>query len=289
MKHNTKKSKLVKQDINFLEYPLWFQDERLPEGFVWKDRDGFLYRAGYKPPTRLDGLYLMYWMLCCQNDGWAEHICVTQRKNMTACGNKPGKRNAERLKDACERWVNVTITFKGTFYDGKQYDTLQFNIINQWWVDKKTGHLHIEFNKFWLERGKRSSFFKLINIEEIRRLRSPRAARLYELLAKNFQARDEWAIDTHKLAYKFPMSHKYVSQIIRDVKTALEDISKHTSLRVDMSEKHYARGKAILHFAKLPWKAPDRETSDRSSRPELPYEVRQLTCLLNEKRRGKRL
>lgn len=285
MQQNARDKKLVKQDINFLEYPLWFQDERLPEGFVWKDRDGFVYRAAYKPPTRLDGLYLMYWMLCSQQAGWAEHICVTQRKNMTACGNKPGKRNAERLKDACERWINVTVKFKGTFYDGKRYEILQFNIINDWWVDKTTGHLRIEFNKFWLEKVKHSNFFKLVDFDEIRRLRSPRSARLYELLVKNFQARDMLTIDAHKLAHKYPMPCKYVSQIIRDVKAALDDITRNTSLQVNMSIEHYARGKAMLHFTKLSGKALDQDTSDRSPKPELPSGVRQLVCLLNEKNR----
>jgi len=288
MQQNAKDKKLVKQDINFLEYPLWFQDERLPEGFVWKDRDGFVYRAAYKPPTRLDGLYLMYWMLCSQQAGWAEHICVTQRKNMTACGNKPGKRNAERLKDACERWINVTVKFKGTFYDGKRYEILQFNIINDWWIDKTTGHLRIEFNKFWLQKVKQSNFFKLIDFDEIRRLRSPRAARLYELLVKNFQARDMLTIDAHKLAHKYPMTRKYVSQIIRDVKAALDDITRHTSLQVNMTVENCERGKALLHFEKLTGKKIDPESPDRTSEPELPSELRQLVCLLDEKHRGEK-
>jgi hypothetical protein len=286
MKHNANDNKLIKQDINFLEYPLWFQDERPPEGFVWKDLDGFTYRAAYKPPTRLDGLCLMYWMLSSQNEGWAEHICLTQRKNMSACGLQAGKSKAERLKDCCERWINVTVKFKGTFYDGKRYEVLQFNIINHWWIDKETRHLHIEFNKFWLEKIRHSSFFKLINFDEIRNLRSPRAARLYELLVKNFQARDTWTIDAHKLARKFPMAYKYVSQVIRDVERALADMDKHTSLKVDMSVEKYAKGKARLHFRKLDGNAKDISSNNNlPCKSDLASEVRELTSLLNEKRK----
>ena len=288
MQQNARDKKLVKQDINFLEYPLWFQDERLPEGFVWKDRDGFVYRAGYKPPTRLDGLYLMYWMLRSQQAGWAEHICVTQRNNMSSCGVYPNKSKSLRLQDSCERWINVTVKFKGTFYDGKRYENLQFNIINDWWTNKKTKHLQIDFNKIWLEKVKHSNFFKLIDFNEIRRLRSPRAARLYELLVKNFQARDEWVIDAQKLAHKYPMPRKYVSQIIRDVKAALDDITRHTSLQVNMSMENHERGKAMLHFEKLTGKKIYPEPPGRSSGPDLPSEVRRLVGLINEKHRGKK-
>jgi hypothetical protein len=280
-----KSTRYVKQDMNFLEYPLWFQDERLPEGFVWKDRDGFVYRAGYKPPTRLDGLYLMYWMLSSQQAGWAEHVYVTQRNNMSSCGVYPNKSKALRLQDSCERWINVTVKFKGTFYDGKRYENLQFNIINEWWIDKMTKHLHVDFNKIWLEKVKHSNFFKLIDFDDVRRLRSPRAARLYELLVKNFQGRNKWVIDAHKLAHKYPMTRKYVSQIIRDVKAALADITRRTSLQVGMSVENNERGKAMLYFEKLAEKEIAPEAPDRTLESEIPSGVKDLVGLLNEKHR----
>jgi len=53
----------VKQNINFLEYPLWFQDEvsaaNAEQGIVWKDREGFVYRAGYKSPVKTDAIFLL--------------------------------------------------------------------------------------------------------------------------------------------------------------------------------------------------------------------------------------
>ena len=36
---------LIKQDINFLENPLWFQNEKLAskkeDGYTWKDKEGY--------------------------------------------------------------------------------------------------------------------------------------------------------------------------------------------------------------------------------------------------------
>jgi len=245
------RKKLLKQDLNFLEYPLWFQSERLPEGFIWRDRDGFTYRAGYKPPVRIDALYLSYFLMESQKNSWTKHIVVSQWGTMKACGVSPGKTNALRLQNALERWINVTLSFHGTFYDGREYRKLQFNVINDWYLQKPSHHLEIDLNKFFLEKVRYSNFSKLLDLNILRRLKLPLAMRLYEILLKNFMYRDEWSIDAHKLAGKIPMAKVYLSHIIERLKKALDQINKHTEMTVPMTVEPYGRGKAILHFKKL--------------------------------------
>jgi len=242
---------LVKQDLNFLEYPLWFQDERLPEGFVWKDRDGFIYRAGYKPPVRIDGLYLCYFLRESQRNNWAQHIVVSQRGAMRACGVSPGKANALRLHDDLERWINITLSFQGTFYSGVEYQKLQFNVMNDWYLQKPRHHLDLHLNDFFIEKIKHSNFSKLLDLNILRKLKRPLALRLYEILLKNFMYRDEWSIDAHKLARKIPIAEIYLSQILKKLKIALEQINRYTDMTVAMTVEHYSRGRAMLTFRNI--------------------------------------
>ncbi len=245
------------QDLNFLEYPLWFQNERLPEGFIWSDRDGFVYRAGYKPPVRIDGLYLCYFMMVSQNNKWARHIVVSQCSAMKACGISPGKSGALRLHESLHRWINVTLSFEGTFYDGKDYQKLQFNVVNDWYLQKLSHHLEINLNKFWLEKIKNSNFSKFLDLNILRKLKRPLAMRLYEILLKNFMYRDEWSIDSNKLARKIPMARVYPSHIIERLRGATELINRCADITVEMTPEHYSRGRAMLHFKKISYTDTD--------------------------------
>ena len=247
--------KLIKQDMNFLEYPLWFQNDRLPPDFTWQDRDGFIYRAPYKVPVRLDGLYLMYIMLLSQNEGWVQNILVPQRRIMTACGVRPGKYPALRLKESLDRWINITLSFEGTFYNGEEYERLQFNILNDWRVDRHTKHLRIEVNKFWLEKVKHSNFFKLIDFEEYARIRSPLAARYFELFTKNFQGRDKWLINSEKLRLKIPYTDPRPSILARQSASAIDHLAEVTNTRVSMKVESQKPGKALFAFHLLGRKA----------------------------------
>ena len=247
--------KLVKQDMNFLEYPLWFQNDRLPPDFTWKDRDGFVYRAPFKVPVRLDGLYLMYIMLLSQNEGWIQNILVPQRQIMIACGVQPGKDHALRLKESLDRWINVTLSFEGTFYNGEEYERLQFNILNDWRVERRTKHLLIEINRFWIEKMKHSNFFKLIDFDEYTRIRSPLAARYFELFTKNFQGRDKWLISSDKLRLKIPYSDPRPSYLAKNSAKAIDHLADVTNTRISMHVDFQRRGKALFEFTLLGRKA----------------------------------
>ena len=247
--------KLIKQDIGFLEYPLWFQDcqvaERTNEGFVWQDLDGFTYRAGYKPPVKVDLIILLYILLRSQQDDWKEELEFSRFEILKACGMATGKREYERLNDSLKRWKMVGVEFQGTFYDGKTYRFMNFGIIDGWELEENSKRLRVTVSSQWLEKIKDSNYCKMIDFEQIKSLRSPLTTRLYELLIKTFQTRPHWSCGARKLAAKIPMKEQYPADIIPKIKTAVSRINEKTELQIKLTVRRPKRGKAIFDFEKL--------------------------------------
>lgn len=246
---------LIKQDINFLEYPLWIQDEALAnkseDGYMWKDREGYIYRAGYKPPVKTDFVFLLYLLMESQQNGWKNELTLTKYQILESCNLRKDKWWYNRLDDSLRRWKMVGVEFQGTFYDGKEYQIMNFGIVDDWDIEKETKFLRISLNKKWLLRIKESNFFKYINFNQIKVLRSPLAIRLYEILIKSFQNRNKWEINAMKLAQKLPMNEKYPADVIPKIKAAVNRINEYTTLKVTLTAKRPKRGKAIFIFEKL--------------------------------------
>ena len=254
---------LIKQDINFCEHPLWFQDSKEQSiGLVWDDPKGFKIRVGYKIPTKTDIIFLYYLMLRSQQEGWKEKLTLTQREILRGCGISPGKDHAERLKDSLNRWKMMGLEFSGTFYDGKEYQAMSFGIIDEWDLEKGTGHLNIRFAPKWLEQIKNSNYFRYLDFQQMKSIGSPLAIRLYEILNKSFQGRNEWSIDALKLATKIPMKQKYAADISPRITAATDIINAKTSLNLTLTVKRPRRGQAIFVFKKL-----------KSSKPTKPLQT----------------
>lgn len=246
---------LVKQDINFLENPLWFQDERLAnqaeDGFVWRDKEGFIYRAGYKPPVKTDMIFLLYLLIQSQKQKWANEITLSRYQIMTECGVGTDSWWYDRLEDSLKRWKMVGIEFHGLFYDKKEYLTKMFGIIDEWEINKETKLLKVCLSPSYLLKIRESAFFRYIDFDQIKALRSPLATRLYEILMKSFKKSDVWKIDSVALAKKIPMNEKYPAHIILKVKPAINRITSNTDLKIGLELDKKKRGKVILIFTKL--------------------------------------
>ena len=138
---------LVKHNINFLEYPLWFQDDRFaethPDGYVWKDLEGYEYRSGYKVPVKTDAIFLLYLMLQCQRNNYTQELRLTRYQVVRDCGLLVDSKWYDRLEDSLKRWKSVNIFFQGIFYDGKTYHAINYGILDYWSVDEKTKELKI--------------------------------------------------------------------------------------------------------------------------------------------------
>jgi hypothetical protein len=223
--------------------------EKSDNGFVWQDREGYIFRAGYKPPVKTDVLFLYYIMFCSQKNGWKEELSLTRYNILKGCGIIPGKTWFKRLEDSLKRWKMIGIEYKGTFYDEKSYKTMNFGIIDSWSIEEDSKILKVRFSLEWLLKIKESNFFKMINFEDIKKLQSPLVTRLYEILIKSFQGRDRWEIDALKLASKIPMKEKYISHIIIKIKTAVNKINNDSELKISVELKRQGRGKAIFIFS----------------------------------------
>ncbi len=247
---------LVKQNANFLEYPLWFQDDKLAikseDGFCWKDIAGYVYHSGYRIPTKTDGIFLLYFLLQSQKKDYAQEIVLTRYQTLKDCGLSISRIWYDRLKESLDRWLRVDISFQGKFYDGKEYLHKAFHIVESWEIEKETKPLKIQFSSNFLKMMQSRGFFKYINFQEFKALRSPLATRLYEILSKNFIARDEWPCDAIKLAEKIPMNERFPADIIPKIRTSLSRINKHTSSNFELEVRRNEPGKAILVFKKLP-------------------------------------
>ena len=248
---------MIKHDINFLEHPIWFQDRGQSEASVWKDNKGYVYSTGFKAPTKADIIFLYYLMLQSQKENWSDIILTTPYRIIVDCGLTKSKYWRNRLRESLERWEHVRIKFEGIFYNGIDYQALHFGIIDSWGIETESKKLWIRFSPEWLLKIKESNFFKYLNFNQIKALRSPLTLRLYEILIKSFQGRDTWEIGALKLAAKIPMAEKYPAHIIPKIRASVNLVNEKTDLRLALNVVRIKRGDAKFIFRKLQGKTVD--------------------------------
>ncbi len=285
----------VKQNINFLEYPLWFQDEiaaaNAEQGMIWKDREGFVYRAGYKPPVKTDAIILLYLLMQSQKNSYNQELTLTRYQILNDCGLDVCAKSYTRLEDSLKRWKMVGIEFAGTFYDGESYSAINFGIIDSWSIHKKTKELKVVFSPSFIKMMLGKGFFNYINFAEFKKLRSPLATRLYEILCKSFHGRDLWEINAIKMAEKIPMKERYPAHIVPKIKTAINRINKCSDTNFLLETRKTDRGQTVLCFKKviaaktlLPFHQPEKESFIMPDKPEIIV----LINLLPESRRSQK-
>ncbi|MEA1967878.1 MAG: replication initiator protein A [Thermodesulfobacteriota bacterium] len=265
----------IKQDINFLEYPLWMQSAKKATGQIvkWKDADGYIFEAAGGVPSKVDILYLYYFMLESQKQNWNNNLILSRYQILKGCGVNPSKDKRARLKQCLEVWKRVTITFSGTFYTGQGYKSLEFGIIDKWGVRDDDNKLEIRLSPDWVEKIKTSDFFKYVSFNQMKALRSPLALRLYELLVKTFHQRTVWEIGVLRLAAKIPMTEKYVAHITPKVTAATKRIKEKTELNIKVRMIKQGRGKGKFIFTKADrQEASHQDEQDTVTVPAVPLE-----------------
>ena len=288
---------LVRQNINYLEYPLWFQeagetDENTVS--IWESRDGYSYQTSHKWPVKVDSIFLLFLLLKSQNNDWNDTLTLTRFEILMECGFGRGRHCYERLEDSLHRWASVLITFKGTFYNGEAYKSMQFGIIDSWKIKEKSNKLEIRFSKEWLESIQHSNFVKMLDFEKVKSLKSPLATRLHEILIKNFKGRNTWSCGAKKLAGKIPMKEEYPAHIIPKIKTAVGRINEKTDLQIRLTVRRPERGKALFDFEKLESQptTPDQQEAPKLQIVDVPEEqaesFKKLLALLPKKEQGKK-
>lgn len=267
---------LIKQDINFLDKPLWFANLRSNDkSFVWDDIEGFEYRSGFRAPDKVDAIILYYLLYRCQLLDYKNEIILSRYEILKGCGllKKNQSYYYKRIETSLECWKNVTLKFDGIFYDKKEYKMLLFGILDEAKIREEDKMVEIHFNKSWLCKIKESNFFKNLNFEYMKRLKRPVSLRLYELLVKNFKGRNECYYKLTNLGVRLTLSGRinkkgeeviYASDVLTKIVPAINEINK-LAMTPQISEitgipkneifviKYRIRGKGqdrVIHFYK---------------------------------------
>ena len=111
----------------------------------------------------------------------------------------------------------------------------------------------------------------------IKKLKRPVSARLYEILVKTFKDREEWQIGIIKLPEKLTLSERYPSQILKKVNPAVNEINDNTELKINFN---YNKKTQICTFTKVkqaqskdkPTATPPEDTNFKSLIVLIPKE-----------------
>lgn len=287
---------MVKQDINLLEYPLWFQDEleaqRSETGFVWKHAKGFVLKTSFKPPVKTDLVFLLYLLMESQNQSWKDEIKLSRYQILKQCGISRNTQWYDRLEESMERWKQVEIQFNDAFYRGKEYETLHFGVVDSWGIEKGTRKLRVRFSPEYLSMVQNTAYYRFLNFNQVKALRSPLATRLYQLLVKTFKNRDHWEIDSVLLAEKIPMKQKFPAHIVLKIRPAINRIYKYTDLKITLEERRKGRGEIVLIFRKeaaAPKEKPIEAKAPAFVMPDDEDYKKLVAMLPQERRRQKTL
>src|SRR3990172_1701505 len=284
---------VLKDDINFLEYPNWLISKRnSPKTYTIKKDNGEYVISTTENidrlPDRIDKIILYYLMSLLMKNNFEDRVVDVSRYQIAK--EALGSLRYDRIMLGLRRWHKVSIDFNGTFYDGDGYSTRCFHIVDD--VILKNNNLKIFFNVQFLEQIKASQYFKLINFNEYKRLKRPVSARLYEILIKTFKDRDIWQIGIIKLAEKLTLEKRegkenyYPSDLIIKLRPAINEINKNTGLKINFN---YNKETHICTFAKV----KPIDSSNSKNKPEetpLPEDknFKALTSLLPAEHQGKK-
>lgn len=228
--------KQVKQDINFLEYPLHVIDyQGDTQKFEMKtDRGTFqlIAPSDSRLPSSEDRLILYYFLRALSSGGYENNVVKTTRYQVSK--DIWGRRSTpyyEMIRKSLTRYAGLVVKFENVFYKNSRYETLLFHVIDTLKISE--GTLEVVFNKEFIEQMKNSNYYRMINYDEIKSLRSNTSIRLYEYLIKQPLP---FSISILKLGDKLTFSKNdlFPSTILRRVKPAIAEINKKTSLKIEM-------------------------------------------------------
>ncbi|MGV3523879.1 MAG: replication initiator protein A [Candidatus Sericytochromatia bacterium] len=230
---------VFKQDLNFLDFPLWFQVSHAADKMEWRDSRGYLYRAAYRAPDQLDMLFLLYLLMRAQQDQYPAKMVFSRYEILKGCGCPINPQYLRRLEDSLKRWLNVTLEFDNSFFDGKDYISVGFHILEHYRIREKDKRLEISFSNDFLEQTRQSSYFKYLDFNYYRILRRPVSRRLFEILTRTFKGSNQWKVPLVELGQKLTLYSRkrrkpngeeeqviYPSDVLTAVRSAVSEINK---------------------------------------------------------------
>jgi hypothetical protein len=240
--------KIVKDDINFLEYPNWVIDRKNKANTWTTERANGKYEiiSPLGLPKHFDKIVLYYLLYKLHREKNLDAYLLTTTRYEIAKNVFPGvkdfgKNKFARIMLALKKWNALSINFDGLFYSNDERSVRYFHFVDEVVLHPKSGELTVKFNESYIKQLKETTFYKLIDFEQYKKLHKTSSARLYEILVKNFKERNEWAINLQGLAEKLTFErrenakHYYPSDVLRYLKPAINEINKKTDLCVQFS------------------------------------------------------
>ena len=283
-----KKNALVKQDVNFLENPLWNVDRQSSSAIfeIATAQGKYKYKAmPDNVPDDTDALFLYYLLFTVQETGkrklkFKTHNVLKQLNMQT------GLKYYKRFLTSLTRWKDVSVEFEGTFYINqkeknkngqevtiKRYVNKGFHILNYQYSQESENskqekkketrkyekhEFEVNFDDEFIQAIEDSGFIKYIDLKTFVALHSPLARRLYEWLPKQLISRDIFTARHDSFFLKMSVTcPNYPSDIERKLKTvitAIEKINKYDK-KYDFSlvyelKKDYGGKYFLLTFGK---------------------------------------
>lgn len=253
--------KKIKEDVNFLEYPIWVVSSKQSRNIFSQQKEDGNYEISCPEglPTRFDKVVL-YFLL---HKYFQQENCLkvsTTRyeiaKNVLFQEKNFSQSKYNRIMLALKRWQSTYIRFESTFFnrEDKNVSTYAavkyFSILDSVVLNKETNELTATFNEHYMAQLKNSQFHRAVNFHEYKLLTRPVSARLYEILLKHLFIEKIWCVDIAELGEQLTLEKRsYPSHVIAAIKPAINDINLHTSIAFSFD---YDKKRSLGIFSKKP-------------------------------------
>lgn len=234
----------VKRNINLLDKPL-FLPQRAKTQLTELYSDNYLIRASKGLPVSYDIDILNLLLMKAQYGKSREIKFYSMNDIITQVGyNSSSSSSYDIIENSLDKWESVRIKFYGkSFYCGdglkKSTDSIPVfgrNIINQ-------KEIIIRFDQDFYDMNC-SSYSRDISFKLLKEL-TPYSKRMFEILSKNFNNREEWFIGKEKLIEKIPILLKepekrisnITAKIFREFKYKLKDLGYSRNFVYNLNKK----------------------------------------------------
>lgn len=254
----------IREDINFLEYPLWVVSSKQTKNHLLQQQEHGSYEITCPEglPTRFDKVVLYFLLYKCFQQKNDLKISTTRyeiAKNVLLQDKNFSQSKYNRIMLALKRWQSTYIRFESIFFtrEGKNvspYAAIKyFSILDSVVLNKETNELTTVFNEHYMDQLVNSQFHRIINFHEYKLLTRPVSARLYEILLKHLFVEKVWCVDITELGEKLTLEKiSYPSHILAAIKPAIKDINLHTSMAFTFD---YDKKRSLGIFTKKPVRA----------------------------------
>lgn len=237
-------------------------------------------------PTAGDEDVYVALMELTRQQGFADRKVTFSRYELAKrLGWSPCGKTYSRIEQALMRLTNVNIHASNAFWDNakRSYVTVSFSLIQEYQLydekPRKGEKLRSEPPSsffMWTERlfeSFKSGYIKFLDTELYFKLQSATARRLFRYLDKKFGRDHNFSIDIFKLAHEhlgISRNFKYVSQLVQQMRPALDDLSSNRYLRSWDVKGH------VISFVRVPSEEYEQEVGEESI-DGLPFEEAALT------------